>query len=146
MVKTILGGVLENSSIKVPVAYGGYVIDPVNGNPIPNTRLYTVLALLDFVEKPPKQFASSQPNDSPMIWVDGNVTEVIDQLMPDVILPAAMPDGMARNGFKATIGNVTGIFYPVIKIKETELDPYLDLSILGEEIWGWFDAKAKLTL
>lgn len=144
MVKTILGGVLENSSIEVPIAIGGNTIDPANGNPIPNTRTYTVMALLDFVEKPPKQFANSQPNDSPMIWVDGNVTEVIDPLAPNVVLPAAMPDGISREGLKATIGNTTGIFYPVTRIRETELNPYLDLSILGEEIWGWFDAKAKL--
>lgn len=145
MVKTILGSVLENGEIEVPVAYGGYMIDPITNNPIPNVRIYTVKVLLDFAEKPPKQFANSQPNDTPMIWVDGNVTEVVDPLMPNVILPASMPGSISREGLKATVGNTSGTFYPVIKIKETELNPYLDLSILGEEIWGWYDAKVKLT-
>jgi hypothetical protein len=144
MVKTILGGVLENSEIDVPIAVGGHTIDPTNGNPIPNVRVYKVYALLDFVEKPPKQFANSQPNDSPMYWVDGNVTQVVDPLAPNVSLPAAVPDGASTEGLSATIGNRRGTFYPVTRIKETELDPYLDLSILGEEIWGWFDAKAQL--
>jgi hypothetical protein len=146
MVKTIIGGVLENGEIDVPVAYGGHTIDPINGNPMPNVRNYLVRVLLDFPDKVPKQFANSQPRDTPLQWCEGNVTEVVDPLMPNVYIPPAMPIDISREGFKAKIGNTEGLFYPVIKVKETELDPYLDLDILGEEIWGWYDIKAKVSI
>lgn len=79
-----------------------------------------------------------------MYWVEGNVSEVLDPLTPSVLLPPAMLDGVTREGLNAKIGNTEGIFYPIVRIKETELNPYLDLNILGEEIWGWFDVKTKV--
>lgn len=136
---TILGSVLQNTELTVPVSVGGLSIDPINGNPIPNIRNYTVFAYLKFVDKPPKQLAATQPSDTPYYWVEGYVTSTIDPLAPNAPLPSALPSGIATDGVKAVIGDRAGTFYPIARIYDTALDPYLPREILGEKIWGWFD-------
>lgn len=139
---TILGSVLQNSKLTAPVAVGGSIPDPENGNPIPNVRNYAVYAYLKFLEKPPKHIAATQPADTPYQFVSGYVTSVVDPLMPDAPLPSALPSGIAVEGLSAAIGDQTGTFYPIARIHDTALDPYLDREILGEKIWGWFDVTA----
>jgi hypothetical protein len=141
---TIIGSVLQNSEIQVPIATGGYTVDPQNNNPVPNSRDYVVSAYLKFKDKPPKQLMESQPLDTPCQWVEGYVTSVVDPLSPGVLLPSALPDGVLTPGLQAAIGDTVGVFYPVIRIYDTALDPYLDREILGEKIWGWFDVKSSL--
>ena len=136
---TILGSVLQNALLTVPVAIGGSSIDPINGNPVPTVRNYTVSAYLKFVAKPPKQIAATQPADTPYLWVEGYIASVVDPLLPNVPLPSALPDRVATEGVAATIGDRSGIFYPIDRIYDTALNPYLDREILGEKIWGWFD-------
>ncbi len=139
---TIIGSVLQNTEITAPVATGGSTPDPTSGNPIPNVRNYTVYAYLKFLDKPPKQVAATQPSDTPYQFVSGYVTSVVDPMMPNVPLPSALPGGIAIEGVKAVIGDRSGTFYPVTRIYDTALDPYLDREILGEKIWGWFDVAA----
>jgi hypothetical protein len=140
---TIIGSVLQNAVIQAGVASGTFTVDPDNGNPVPSLRLYTVSAYLKFKEKPPKQFENSQPIDTPLTWVEGYITSVVDPLSPTVPLPSAMPDSLGSEGLPILLGDKAGTFYPISRIYDTALDPYLDREILGEKIWGWFDAKSE---
>ena len=121
---------------------GGFTTDPDNGNPIPITRNYQVYAYFKFGEKPPKQIAATQPSDTPYQWVSGYVVDVVDPLSPNVLLPPAMPDAIASEGIATRVGDITGIFYPVVRTPNAALETYVNPSVLGEQIWGWFDVKS----
>jgi hypothetical protein len=142
-VVTIIGSVLQNTTIQAGVPTGVFTVDPENGNPVPSFRMYIISAYLKFKEKPPKQFENSQPTNTPLTWVEGYITSVVDPLSPSVPLPSALPDSLGTEGLMTSIGDKAGMFYPISRIYDTALDPYLDREILGEKIWGWFDVKSE---
>ena len=138
MVKTVLGGVLENAVCTVSIPVGGTTLDPDTGNRYPNTRALQVYVYFKDGQ-PPKQLQETQPKDTPMTWVDGYVSRVVDPLSPNVILPPAFPD-TSLTRIPCTIGNdKKGSFYPIDRYPNAALNKYVPLAVLGEQVWGWFD-------
>ena len=137
---TLIGSALENAICQVNVPIGGFTVDPDSGNPYPNTRSYDVHFYFKDGKQPQRQLAESQPKDTPMMWVEGYVTRVVDPLSPSVILPPSIPD-TSSNCFPCTIGNLVGSFYPLELYQNAAIKQYVDPSILGEQVWGWFDAN-----
>ncbi len=109
---------------------------------MPVIRSVEVHAFLKFNTQPPKQLINSQPSDTPMMWVEGRVTRLVDPLAPMVEFPPMLPERVPEMVL-ADINGVKGRFYPIEQIPDKLLATYGVLDIVGEKIWGWFDAQVS---
>jgi hypothetical protein len=139
--KTLLGQVLENATLYVDVPTTGHTIDSRTGNPVPNQRRLHVQAYLRVLDYPPKQFAQQQPGDKPMLWVEGYVSRVVDASNPSLWLPPELPDRVSEM-VRASVGGVAGRLYLIPQVPNAAVQKYVNSMVLGEAIWGWFDASA----
>ena len=144
MTTSVLGQVpgLENGTFYIDIPTGTSIIDPDTGNPHPNTRRIEVHAALKCDKKPPKQLIDSQPADTPMMWVEGRVTRLVDPLAPTLDFPPMMPEQVSEM-VKANISGLDGRFYLIEQIPDKLLTTYGVQDLVGEQIWGWFDAQLK---
>lgn len=141
---TLLGSILENAVCTVAVPTGGTTLDPETGNHYPNTRTLLVYLYFKDGSQPPKQLQESQPKDTPMSWVVGYVSRVVDPLSPTVTLPPAFPDTNLTR-IPCTIDNAQiGSFYPIDRYENASLNKYVPLAVLGEQVWGWFDIDGEV--
>lgn len=138
---TLLGSILENALCKVEVPIGGVTIDPISGNPYPNTKTYEVYLYLKDGLKPPRQYAESQPRDVPMVWVEGWVTRVVDPTAPNVIFPAAIPDTNLTRLPCEIDNNKAGSLYLIDRYANAAVSRYVSQEVLGEQVWGWFNEE-----
>jgi hypothetical protein len=141
MVKTVIGEVLENATLSVAVGGSSYTTDPDTGNPVPITTDYQIRCYLKSNSKPPKELEQSQPKNTPLTWIDGSITEVINLANPSQKLPPIMPSGTTE-AITAVISGIHGTFYPIARVPSASQLLYIDQSIIGQKIWGWFDVTA----
>jgi hypothetical protein len=142
-VVTALGSALENAVCIVSVPTGGRTIDLETGNPYPNKRDFRVYLYLKYDKLPPKQLQESQPRDVPMMWVEGYVTRVIDPLDESIDLPPNFPSSNLSQIPCTINGSTVGSFFPIPRIESGALHQYVDRSVLGQPIWGWFNSEVQ---
>jgi hypothetical protein len=141
---TVLGQIpgLENGTFYIDIPTGLSTVDPETGNPKPNVRSIECHAFLKCNGQPPKQLASSQPADTPMMWVEGRVTRTLDPAAPTVEFPPMLPEQVSEM-IPADISGLKGRFYPIAQVPDKLLTTYGVFDILGEKIWGWFDPSVN---
>lgn len=144
MTTTVLGQVpgLENGTFYIDIPTGTSTIDPETGNPKPNVRRVEVHSFLKCNGQPPKQLANSQPADTPCMWVEGRVTRLVDPLSPTIEFPPMLPERVPEM-VPADISGLKGRFYPIDQIPDKLLTAYGVRDIVGEKVWGWFDAAVN---
>jgi hypothetical protein len=132
---------LENGTLTIDVPTGGSMVDPLTGNPVPVVHAMEVHVALKFNSQPPKQLANSQPpGDVPVQWIEGRVTRVVDPISPMLEFPPMLPERVPEM-IPADINGIKGRFYPIDQIPDKLLTTYGVFGIVGEKIWGWFDAQ-----
>lgn len=131
---TVQGEISSNSTFtcEFPI---GTTTDAV-GNVRLSSQKWTIKASLEQKRSPSRDSNPSQPGNFPAIWLEGHITEILDNAGNHQGWTMPLNSKATLDG---TVGDLKGRLYLANIVPCSAIEDFDLLDICGQEIAGWFE-------